>query len=660
MSDPYNPQPGAFPAPGQPAGGPGGFNPPGFNPPGPPAPPTAPPTSSSGFGYGAEPTTPLVGQDPPSQRSRGKMIGAVAGVAALLAAGTFAFTQLRSNDSEGGAANPEELGTDLVAALDNEDILGAVDLLLPGERETFRQPLLDFVSELKRLEITDDSADLGNVGGFDISLTDPDVEVRETNVDDISLVRVAADSSVTVNGDDLPIGDFLIETVFGGDRPEVEDSTEEQDFDVTFATVQQDGRWYISLFYSAANSISGGADIPDEGITAVGADSPDGALDNLVKYTSNLDIENIIASLNPNEASALQRYGPLFIDDAQDALDEVDVTWEISDATYTVEGSGDTRQVAIDGFHFEAQVDGETVEFDWADGCLIGSTPEGEFDSCTAFDAGQDGATEGYLEQLGLEDNEAVSTLVGDLGDAFADFSLHGVVVDRVDGAWFVSPIGTGSEAFLSVLRALDRDEIETLIDDVGTVFDSGFDMPEIDVPTTDTVPDPFPTDDTVTDDTFPTDDTVTDDTFPTDDTVTDDTFPTDDTVTDDTASDISWYDCLDESTVSTEISACIQAGIAAGDFEPDFIPAPLLYAECNLFDYYLSDELFTDDAATFLATIEPGRQCIVDAAAAQGLDLLYSSAEFLYPDCFAMDNPYNYDEPDEVSGYDCAFQAGD
>ena len=49
-----------------------------------------------------------------------------------------------------------------------------VDVLLPGERDTFRQPLQDLVGELKRLEVLSSDADLSKVGGIDISITDRD------------------------------------------------------------------------------------------------------------------------------------------------------------------------------------------------------------------------------------------------------------------------------------------------------------------------------------------------------------------------------------------------------------------------------------------------------------------------------------------------------
>lgn len=571
------------------------------------------------------------------------MVGAVVGVAAVLAAGTFAFTQLRSNDSDGGAASPEAVGQQLVTALDNEDILGAVDLLLPGERETFRQPMLDLVDELTRLQVTDDSADLSKVGGIDISITDPKVSVDETNVADISTVSVAGTASVTVDGRDLPIGDFLIESVFNGERPKVNQDSGDKDLNVSFTTVKEGGRWYISLFHTIANKLIGDKDIPEVGIKPVGASTPEGALDNLVQYTSKLDLENIIASLNPNEAAALQRYAPLFLDDAQKVLDNVDITWKISDTKYSVTGSGNRRQVAIDGFHFEAQVNGDTVEFDWADGCLVGTTPNGEVDSCTAMNQ-QAGSIDTYLEQLGLSDNETLRQLVTDIGKSFSDISVHGVVVDKVDGSWYVSPIGTGAETILSVLRALDRDEVDTLINDVKNVFNDsfgGFEVPPIDIPD---LPEPSIPDASIPDFSVP------------------DTVPTDNTSTGDTSGSAgaeSWYDCLDKFEGSADVAACIQTGVAAGTFDAEFIPAPFLFPDCGLYDYYVSDAVYTDDPTTFLATIEPGRQCIIDAAASAGIEILYSSPEFVHPECYTKDNPYNYGEPGEVDGFSCALDAG-
>ena len=107
-------------------------------------------------------------------------------VVALVGAGVFALTQIGGNDDKGGAASPTEAGENLVAALNDEDILGAVDLLLPGERDTFRQPMIDLVDNLKRLEVLGDDADPSKVKGIDIDLADAKVTADTPAAPDIT------------------------------------------------------------------------------------------------------------------------------------------------------------------------------------------------------------------------------------------------------------------------------------------------------------------------------------------------------------------------------------------------------------------------------------------------------------------------------------------
>jgi hypothetical protein len=47
----------------------------------------------------------------------------------------------------------------------------------------------------------------------------------------------------------------------------------------------------------------------------------------------------------------------------------------------------------------------------------------------------------------------------------FEDMDTVGLVVAQHDGEWYVSPISTYSEALLSVMRAIDRDEFEAIFD---------------------------------------------------------------------------------------------------------------------------------------------------------------------------------------------------
>ena len=635
MSDSYNnPGPGVPPPPpGTP-----------FLPP--TQPPTQPvysnPTPAPAF-LGDPHTLPVPGPPPGSGRSRKKMVGALVGVAALLGAGTFAVAQISSNDSSGGGASPQDVGNKFVKALDGEDLLGAVDLLLPGERDTFRQPLLDLVSELNRLEVTSNKVNLNKVPGFDISIQDPQIDVTNTNVDDIADITLTGTATVKVNGADIPIGNLLIDRVFNGDRPKIDSSKSSSDAHATFAVVKEGGRWYLSVFHTLAEKARGDQDIPKVGVKPAGATSPDGAVDQMIHAIGNLDLEKIIAGLNPNEAAALQRYAPLFLDKVQQQLDGQKVSLDIGKTEYAVTGSGNTRQVAITRLEATGSAGGTDVQVTLRDGCITATSGSTDFKTC-AGDNNMDSSLNSYLDKLGMSSTPEFKKLVKDLRTSFSDFKEHGIVVDKVGGAWYVSPIGTGSELFLSVLRALDRDEIDTIINDGVAAFKSLAGSFDTSV---------FNGGSGGSGGSNGTDTTVTSDTV-TSDTVTSDTSSTSNTDTVNSDGSGYWFDCLQNSS-STDVTACLQAGIEAGTWTAESVPAPYLYPKCGLFDYYNGSALYSDSAKQFHANVDPATSCITAAAAADGLDLLSSSPEFARPDCYAGVNPYNSDG--DTDALDAALQ---
>ena len=60
-----------------------------------------------------------------------------------------------------------------------------------------------------------------------------------------------------------------------------------------------------------------------------------------------------------------------------------------------------------------------------------------------------------------------VRDLVDLLTEVFADYDQPGVTLVRTDGSWYVSPIGTYFDQFLALARALDRAEIDALVEAV-------------------------------------------------------------------------------------------------------------------------------------------------------------------------------------------------
>jgi hypothetical protein len=432
----------------------------GWMPPGaasPPPPPPPPPLLD-----------PFASPAPPPRRNRAKRIGAVVGATALLAAGTFAVVTIAANDGSGGAASPQEVGERFVEALGNEDVLGLVDLLLPGERDTFREPLIELVDNLRRIELLSDEASLDGIAGVDLVFEDVEVDEEPTNVDDITNVRISGSVALTVDGDAVPIGNLLLEDVFGGDPPDLDADEPFVDFEsIRVTTVERDGRWFLSLFHTAAEALRGEADVPEEGLTASGAAEPELAVDQLLDGVSDLDVEAIIASLDPSEAEALQRYAPLFLEGADDLADDAPFTWEISDVEYTVTGSGDRRSVGIDGLSFRFSDGYQEVDLRLEEGCVTGEVDSEEVELCGAGLAGLDELT----ADLGFDDAEP-REFIEAVTDAFADYEASGIAVHEVDGEWYVSPVRTLFDGVDAVLAALDRDEIDEIAQATGPFVD--------------------------------------------------------------------------------------------------------------------------------------------------------------------------------------------
>ncbi|MGH9270588.1 MAG: hypothetical protein ACRDZ2_04880, partial [Ilumatobacteraceae bacterium] len=422
---------------------------------GPPPPPPPPgPGGASGFGPPVDPTaqyptataTESGGNGRPSRRSGTAVAAVIVGVVALVGAGVFAVSRVTGNEDDGGAESPEAAGQALLAAVEDEDALGVVDVLLPGERETLRGPLTDLVAELRRIEVLSEDADLAAIGGIDIQLEDESIDVDETNVEDIANLRISGRATASVDGEALPIGDLLLDN--DADPAELDTEAGEPDeFELPLTAVRQDDRWYVSAFYTVAELARQDSDdvpdIPEQGIAAVGADSPEDAMDNMIEGLEALDLEGIIGSMNPQEFAALQRYAPLFIEDAQRSLDDADAALTFDDPEYSVSGGGDTRSVGIEYLRVTVDVEDDPGTITLQDGCWTIEARDETVNTCQLGDDLPE------LEDL-LEDAEPVRRLIDAFEAAFDDYENPGFVVKEVDGKWFLSPMATGFEQILA------------------------------------------------------------------------------------------------------------------------------------------------------------------------------------------------------------------
>jgi len=620
-----------------------------------------PPPSSAGRGpldpVATEVVPVATGASAPARprRSRGRLIGALVGVVALLAAGAFAVVALTGDDDDGGAASPQEVGTKLVERLNEEDLLGVVDLLLPGEREMFRQPLLDLLDDLKRIEVLSDEASLDGIAGVDLVFEDVEVDEEPTNVDDISTIVMSGTSSATVDGDRIPLGDLLIDEAFDGERPEVGEGAEPTEFDdVRMAVVQRDGRWYLSGMYTIAVTGTDGAEIPDEGLAPEGADSPDAAVEEMLGAIGDLDVERIIALLDPTEAEALQRFAPMFLEDAEDAVDDVGIEWSIDDVGLSVEGSGGRRSVGVESLTLQATDpdSGDGIEITYADGCVSFVLAGDEQEFCTSDPLNLDDATEGMDPETAEELRELAETYQ----EVFDDLDPRGIAVHEVDGSWYVSPVRTMFDQVDSVLSAIEREEVEDLRDAVTAFFDGllgGFDID--DLPTD--VDDPNDTPASTVPDDDP-DDTPPVLTLPT----TPSTAP-DETLPDDTVPDDDEFAALDACYAfsGAEGVQCVLDGIAAGTIDPGIVQAEVRHPECGVAEVYWDGPGTLPDAE-FVALVEQASPCFLTLVAAGAEDPYDVSGELLRPACLEGRNWYNvFDDPDYDTRYfDCVSAARD
>lgn len=590
----------------------------------------APPTP------GTDPTVPMAPIDPTAQmvvldpavagaprRSRGRLVGALAGVGALAVAGGFAVVTIAGNDDAGGAATPEEVGTALVTALENEDVLGVIDLLLPGERDTFREPLIDTLDHLVRLDLLSTDASLDRIAGLDIQLTDVTVREERTNVDDIVNIVLSGAATVSVDGDAVPLGGLLVDEAFEGDRPDMDVEPESSEFDdLQLTTVEQGGRWYLSGLYTLAEQARGETDldIPDEGIAPRGGEDPEGAVDTFLDAVVDLDLRDAIAALDPTEVAALQRYAPLFLDDAQGELDDVEVDLSITEREYRVEGSGSRRSIAVVAMVVEASVPDEDVQVSirFADDCVTVTADGEDTELCTGDVGGVDDA----IDDVFGTDGDAFAELADVVGDAFADLDLGGIAVHEVDGSWYVSPMRTVFDAIDAVLTALDRDELSAIVDAARSTSDDVLDYLDDAAESIEITSSSGTGSSDGSDDRFA---------------------------------------ALDECYAMEDAAsgvACMQEGVASGAIDPDHVSTPYLYPECGVAELYWRDVYAMGDDE-FVKMAEEASPCFVELVANGEIDSFAVPGELLAPQCLEGKNWYaSFDDDYSNRFFECVADA--
>jgi hypothetical protein len=374
-------------------------------------------------------------------------------IVAMLATSVFGLASFAGDDD---AASPQDAVRQLLRAANDSDMLGAIDALLPSERDALRGPVVDLVAEAKRLGLLSESADPGNVAGLGVTFAD--VKMKTTTLADGIVTVTLTDGTVTsrVDPKKLPVGD-LPESLGAGVGEQPPEVTTEQisDDPIDLVTVRDGDRWYVSIGYTVAESArTDKTKVPPfgHGVAPKGEATATEAAEAMLRAALALDVERLIAILDPGEARALQDYAPLFLADAKAAAADAASSFSAtvnSLKTQLVKESGNRASVAIKSFDVGFKVDGKAGRVTFDGKCSVVSLPgEKPVSSCAAD-----------LAQLPFLPP----------GISPVDTS---VAVVNTGGQWFISPVRTFTDSILAMTKQFDRASLEKFIKDIESSFD--------------------------------------------------------------------------------------------------------------------------------------------------------------------------------------------
>ena len=383
-------------------------------------------------------------ETPGSRRRPAAYIAVVVGLLAMVGGAVFFSRSLGS--AEGGADTPVAAVQRMFDALADEDALGVLETLLPSERDQLRGSLQDITKELGRLGILSRDVDLGSIPGIELDFTGLTFSSQQI-ASGISTVRLETGTSTyKIDPARSPIGDFL-RPLLGEEASEpVQGSDDLSDEGVSFTTVEEGDKWFVSLWYSIAEAARRevGAPVPPfgNGLAARGASTPEQAVEEMIRAGILLDVRRMIELTPPNEARALHDYAPLFIEQAVAAAREARKHYEVEVGKLNLTGrvSGDRALVKVSEIEFNAAIPSMGVSVEYDGKCV---TVRGGF---FGSDEPQRQCGEGFAPATGLP---GVPT------------PELGFVAVREGGLWYISPTRTVLDGLLGTLRVLDRSDLE-------------------------------------------------------------------------------------------------------------------------------------------------------------------------------------------------------
>jgi hypothetical protein len=413
--------------------------------------------------HGQAPIPPV----PPKRRRSGLTVGIIVAVVVLAAGGVgtwFAFDHAGST----GSASPGEAAAKLLADVGNDDLIGMVDDLPPAEASLFSDTITQGTDQFKRLGIVKPDVDpkaMTSLGIHTSGITFDTAAAERVN-DHLTITKLIA-GRITVSGtmsaNDLT--DSFLHSAFPDGVPsadqeqhtvDIAKEVREQGHPIRIATVQVDGKWYPSLFYSIADAGLQAAHTPwpTQSVPSVGAGSADDAVRQFLQAALNSDAKGVIERTSPDEMAALHDVGKVLIDSAGASPSSGVKIDSMTFADREVAGGVDT---VLRGLTVTS--DGTQITMIQSNGCYV-MRAQGETQRFCASDLTKE--LRGNPEISGVL-QPALLKLVQDMFSGLMNTGV-GLVASEVGGQWYVSPGRTISQLAVDVYGTISPQDFAAVV----------------------------------------------------------------------------------------------------------------------------------------------------------------------------------------------------
>jgi hypothetical protein len=399
------------------------------------------------------------------------IVTVIAVVVALAAAGlVYLFARKGSDTATGGQSTPQDAVVQMLGSVSEEDPIGIADQLDPTEAHLFADMTGDIFDQLKRLGVINKDVDKAAATGVKITTKDLTFADQPISINDhLSIVQLTGGTVTVQTG----TGTFPFSKKILDAFPELAQTSEpqtetvdiakevaEQGHPFRIATVNRDGKWYPSLFYTAADNWAFESIGPDYHLAPIanaGGSSPEDAMNAFLDAAMSGDPKAIISVLSPDEMGVLHDYGTLMIDsDSVPSADDLagvqlsDVTWSVSDVT-------GGKKVSIKNLTLTTPDGAYTIARDPAAGSVTISMP-----GQGSVNINQDNI-DTWLDQNGAAD---LDPQIRDIikREFPKVIGLGVVMVQGGDGKWYVSPLRSFSDVLVSLLSGLESADIDYFI----------------------------------------------------------------------------------------------------------------------------------------------------------------------------------------------------